>query len=63
MLCQYYNREIVRGHYRLGQYTLRKHVQHLYSLTKDVPIFPPATVEPDEIVSHIQNSTIECQVS
>ena len=49
MLCQYY--------------TLRKHLQHLYRLTKDVPIFPPATVEPDEIVSHIRNSTIECQVS
>jgi hypothetical protein len=62
MLCQYYVREIHRGHYRLGQYTIRSHLEHLYSLTKDVPMFPIAVAPPEDIVSQIKNSGSECKV-
>jgi len=63
MLGQYYAREIHRGHYGLGQYTLRSHLVRLYSVTKDVPIFPVAVAAPEDIVTEIRNSVAECKVS
>ena len=62
ILCQYYVRETHRGHYRLGQYTIRSHLAHLYSLTKDVPMFPVAVAPPEDIVSQIKNSGSNCKV-
>lgn len=39
-LSQYYDREIVRGRYNLGNYRLHEHLKPLYNIDQDKPVLP-----------------------